>query len=95
MLTEEEIRNGLNNPPSHSTDNEVPISTDDAFSEYCNSKIKVVCGAWRGLSMIYDYRFSCSTYCSLNGLSNGDNYLSLPHKTLTHSHTPSHIKPTI
>ena len=95
MLTEEEIRNGLINPPSHSTDDEVPFSADDVFSEYCNTKVKVVCGAWRELSMIYDYRFSCSTYCSFSGLSNGGNYLSLTHKTLTHSHTHSHIKPTI
>jgi len=52
---------------------------------------KVVCGAWRELSMHYEYRFSCSTYWSLNGRSNGDSYISLTPKTNINSHTHTQI----
>jgi hypothetical protein len=91
MLTEEDRRNGLIIPPSHWPNKTVPFATEVVFSEYCNTKFKVVFGAWREISLHYEYSFSSSTHCRLLGRSNGDKYITFPHKTLTNSHSKAAI----
>jgi hypothetical protein len=41
MLTEEEIRNGMSSTASPGPDKVVPFVTDDAFSEYYNTKFQI------------------------------------------------------
>ena len=78
------------------------ISLAERSSAFCHRRCvqwvlqhqatKVVCGAWRELSIHYEYRFSCSVHWSLRERSNGDNHLSLTLKTHIHTHTHTHTQ---
>jgi hypothetical protein len=41
VLTEEQLKNGLNNPPGRWPNKEVPIEIDSVFSEYCSNKLQI------------------------------------------------------
>jgi hypothetical protein len=61
MLTDEQMNSGLINPAYRWPNKRVPFFIDPVFREYCSTKIKGGCGAWRELSIHYMYRFNCST----------------------------------
>ena len=72
MLTDED-RDELFNLGGGSPNDEVPLNSDDVFSEYYRTKPQRGMGAWRVISMHYEYSFSSSTPWSLRGRNNGDN----------------------
>jgi len=89
MLTNLQLRNGLVNPLSRWRNGEVPFVIDRVFGEYCAPTYKLVCGAWREIS-IHEYRFISIAHWMMGGRSNGDNYVWLPLKIITHSYIHTH-----
>ena len=60
MLSPEQLRTGLVNTARRWPNREVPFVIDRVFSEYCSTKLQIGVGAWREISMHYEYRFSSS-----------------------------------
>jgi len=75
MLTEEKLRTGLINTARRWPNGVVPFVIDSVFSEYCSIKLQIGIGAWREISLYYEYRLSSSTHWSWSGRSKGYIYL--------------------
>jgi hypothetical protein len=94
MLTDEQMNSGLINTARRWPNRVVPFVIDRVFSEYCSTKLQSGLRGAAGIIHALWYRWSSSAHWRLGGRSNGDSYLSLPHKTVSHTHTltHSHIK---
>jgi hypothetical protein len=90
MLTEEQMRDGIINPPSRWPNRVVPFLIDDVFSEYCSTKLQIGMRGVEGTVHDNEYRFSSKTHWSLGGRSKGDSYLPLHLKTHKNSHSKTH-----
>jgi len=86
VLNDEQLRNRLINTVRRWPNKVVPFVIDEFFSEYCSTKLQSGVWGMEGNVMHYEYRLSSGKDWRLNGRSNGDSYLSLPLKTITHSH---------
>ena len=49
VLTDEQLRNGLNNPPVRWQNKEIPIVIDSVFSEYCSTKLQIAIQGVEGI----------------------------------------------
>jgi hypothetical protein len=67
MLTEEQQRNGMINTTYRWLNRVVPYVIDGIFSEYCSTMLQIATGAWRVVSLEYEYRISSSTQWRVNG----------------------------
>jgi hypothetical protein len=54
MLTDEQMKNGIINPPRRWPNGEVPLFIDNVFSEYCSTNIQI---GMRGVELnIHSFR---------------------------------------
>jgi hypothetical protein len=83
----EEQRNGLINTEYRWPNKEVPFVIDDVFSKYCSTKLQIGIRGVEGNIRALQVPLYLQYTLRWSGRNIGDNYLSLPLETITHTHT--------